>query len=391
MSTCFDRIMNARCRLMICEPFYGHIAMNMDWIPNEMSWKQLADRTMGVRVMNGGQVQCLYYPPFVESLSIEQLYGVIQHEIEHIVRCHCVRIGNRDAMIWNIAADMSVNGKQTNPRIGYKDAKGTLVLPLDGNIVWIPVDWDADMTTEQYYDLLMSQSHIDEVLGQLIDDHDIWSQSDSSVDEIRQSVKNLVADAVERSSGSVPHHLEASIAALNQPIIEWRQLLRLYLGRYVGRRRYTYSRRNRRQRIFGTKGISKHASSDMNIIVDVSGSITEAELRQFFTEIEAISHKCKIWLLLWDQQFRGYQQYRRGDWKSIGIKGRGGTDMIAPIEWLCDNNLIRSVQIMLTDGYCEYSDHKCFEFICVITTDDVNTRQPSWGRVVRMCTDSING
>ena len=355
----------------------------MNWIPSEMLWKQPADRTMGVRVMSGGEVECLYYPPFIESISTEQLYGVIQHEIEHIVRCHCIRIGDRDAKIWNIAADMSVNGKQISPRIGFKDAKGNLVLPLEGNIIWIPSDWDADMTTEQYYELLIEQSPED-ISGQLIDDHDIWSQSDSSADEIRQSIKNMVVDAVDKSSGSVPQHLEASIAALNQPTIEWRQLLRLYLGRYVGRRRYTYSRRNRRKRAFGTKGISKHATSDINIIVDVSGSITESELRQFFTEIESISHKCKIWLLLWDQQFRGYRQYRRGDWKSFSIIGSGGTDMIAPIEWLCKNDLVKSVQIMLTDGYCAFSDEKDFELISVITTNDVNTNKPSWGKIVYM-------
>lgn len=378
-----DRIMAARCRLMICEPFYGHMAINISWIAHEMPWKSVEDRTMGVRIVNGGDIQCLYYPPFVEKLSTEQLYGVIQHEIEHLLRCHCTRIDNRDHRLWNIAADMSVNGKRSSPRIGFKDNKGHLILPLDGDMIWIPEDWDSSHTTEYYYELLKEELETD-CQGKLIDDHDIWSQSESSADEIRQTIKNLVEDAVDKSQGLAPNHIQSIVSSLQEPKILWRQLLRLYLGKHAGNRRLTYSRRNRMRRLFGIKGVSKHATSDINVIVDVSWSITEQELEQFFAEIEAINHKCRIWLLLWDEQFRGYQQYRRGDWKRIKINGRGGTDMAAPIEWLCDNRLIKSTQILLTDGYCEYSSHKNFDFICVITTNDVNTKYPDWGKIIVM-------
>lgn len=375
-----ERIMKARCRLMICEPFYGHVSINMNWISHDMSWKAEQDRTMGVRIVNGGEVQCLFYPPFVEKLSIEELYGVIQHEIEHIVRCHCTRIGNRNAKKWNIAADMVVNGKRTDPRIGYMNSQGERILPNQGDMIWIPDQWDSDLSTEQYYEMIDDQIPDD----LLLDDHDVWQQSDVSEDEIRQVVKNLVDEAADRSQGRVPSHLESAIKNLNKPVVRWRELLRQYIGNFVGNKRFTYSRRNRKDRSFGVKGISKHATSEINIILDVSGSIKDDELQQFFTEIEAISYKSKIWLLQWDDRFRGYDTYRRGDWKKISVRGRGNTDMAAPIEWLCDNKLIKSVQIMLTDGYCEYSQQKNINYICVITTDDEYTQLPDWGHIVRM-------
>jgi len=54
-----DILMNARCRLIAKEPFYGHMAMKINWIKSDMHWKQESQRTMGVRVVDGGEIQCL--------------------------------------------------------------------------------------------------------------------------------------------------------------------------------------------------------------------------------------------------------------------------------------------------------------------------------------------
>jgi hypothetical protein len=396
-----DRLMKARCRLMTREPWYGHIAMNMVWIASEMPWMPESRRTMGVRIVNGGEIQCLYYPPFVDKLSIRELFAVIQHEIEHIVRCHCVRVGSRNPEAWNIAADMCVNGPKKSPRIGYQEpTTGELIVPLKGNIVWIPEDWPQDGTSEDYYDRLEKQQkknggscnncgrpkkgkgskggkggkgkkddqsgqgsgdscptcggdlggdyNYGGVQGKVIDDHSVWNQTDVSPDEARQ------------------------------------MMLRQYLGKHSGNQRRTYSRRNRRRQEFGTKGISRHAASDVTVIVDTSGSIGQQELKQFFAEIEAISHRSRVWLLQWDASFQGYARYRRGDWKKIEVKGRGGTDMAEPIEWLCQNGLVKDVQVMLTDGYCNYAEDKGFPYMCVITTPEGTTNGPDWGHTIRM-------
>lgn len=399
-----DRLMKARCRLMTCEPWYGHIAMNMTWIPSEMPWMPEPRRTMGVRIVNGGEIQCLYYPPFVDSLSIRELFAVIQHEIEHIVRCHCVRVGHRNPEAWNISCDMCVNGPRKKPRIGYKEpATGELIVPLKGNIVWIPEDWPQDDTSEAYYDRLEKQqkkmggicnnrSNISGdysyggVSGKVIDDHTTWNQTDVSPDEARQMIKDVVDQAAAKCQGHVPGHLLEAIAALNKPVVRWRELLRQYLGKHAGNQRRTHSRPNRRRQWFGSKGISRHAASDVTVIVDTSGSIGKHELQQFFAEIEAISHRSRVWLLQWDSAFQGYARYRRGDWKKLEVKGRGGTDMAAPINWLCDNGLVKDVQVMLTDGYTNWADEKRvgFPFITVITTPEGTTDGPPYGHCVRM-------
>lgn len=124
----------------------------------------------------------------------------------------------------------------------------------------------------------------------------------------------------------------------------------------------------------------------MNVIVDTSGSIGPRELEQFFSEIEAISSRCKTMVLQWDSAFQGYDRYRRGDWRRFSVKGRGGTDMAAPVQWLIDNKLVSDVQVMLTDGYCNYADPNKVKFpmITVITTPESSTKDPLYGHVVRM-------
>lgn len=453
-----EKLMKARCRLMTREPWYGHIAMSMIWIPSQMSWIPEYKRTMGVRIINGCEIQCLYYPPFVEKLNIRELFAVIQHEIEHIVRCHCVRIGHRNPEAWNIAADMTVNGPKKSPRIGYKMAgSNEVVVPLAGNIIWIPDSWPQDGTSEAYYDKLEKQQQAmgaccgncgrpmpgqsqgggkgknkgkgkdknsgqgsgqdqdpngqgqgqggssgeddgncpscgqggDEysyggVSGKAMDDHSIWNQSDVSADEARQVIKDVVDQATSKCQGNAPGHLSEAIKALAKPVVRWRELLRSYLGRHVGNRRLTFSRRNRRNRTFGIPGISHHAAATVNVIVDTSGSVGTRELEQFFAEIDAISSRATVQVLQWDHAFQGYAKYRRGDWKKWKVHGRGGTDMAAPVQWLVDNKAVADVQVMLTDGYCNWAPAKPFPMITVITTPEGTTSAPDWGHVVRM-------
>lgn len=439
-----DRLMKARCRLMMREPWYGHIAMSMVWIPSQMSWLPEFRRTMGVRIVNGGEIQCLYYPQFVESLDIRELFAIIQHEIEHIVRVHCIRVGDREPEAWNIAADMAVNGPRSKPRIGYPDpASNELIIPFKNNLVWIPEDWQKDGTSEHFYDMLKKnqkskvcpscgkptknhgasgksdkgkqpknsnnqsgsgdgeggdsscplcgQDNNGEysyggVTGRGLDDHSVWNQSDVSQDEARQIVKDLVDQATQKCQGHSPGHLAGAIEELGKPVVRWRELLRHYLGKHVGNHRTTHSRRNRRRDWFGMPGISHHAAANVNVIVDTSGSIGKRELEQFFAEIDAVSSRAKTMVLQWDAAFQGYDKYRRGDWRNFKIAGRGGTDMAAPVQWLIDNRMVADCQIMLTDGYCNYIDQRSVKFpmITVITTPEGTISSPPYGHVIRM-------
>jgi predicted metal-dependent peptidase len=386
--TAGEKLERARCRLLLVVPFYGHAAMQVRWRESKMPWLPEDRRTMGVRITQGGEVECLYYPPFVEGLSIDEVAAVVQHEIEHVVRLHCLRHQGFDPELFNIAADMCVNGTTTSPRIGIThDDAGRPVIPFRDEIVWIPPHWPAGHTAEQYYDRLLGErgrpaSH--RRYGMVLDDHAVWEQSTLDPEEARAAVRALVAEAASRSRGEIPGHLTEVVARLAGPAVSWVHLLRQYLGRHLGGRRRTLARASRRREEFGVPGVSRRAGAAINVILDTSGSITPGVLEQFFGEIDRISRRARVHVLQWDWAFQGYDLYRPGDWRSFRVKGRSGTDMAAPFAWLREHRRMADVQILLTDGYCNWPAPGPFPLITVVASGGPLRSGPGWGTVIHI-------
>jgi predicted metal-dependent peptidase len=421
-----ERLMKARCRLLTMEPWYGTMASMFRWKPNE------AVGTMGVRIVDGGYVDCYFNTKWCEGLTVEQLMGVIKHEIEHIVRLHCVRTGSREPELFNIAADMVINGKKNNPRI--KD--------LPGKHVTMPDDYQEDITTEDVYARLEQSKVIINcpqcgtnhgkgqgkqgqgqgsqqpsqgqgqgqgsksgqhghgncpgtktlgsgangktvtVEGDLIDDHDVWAGSSVSEDEARQVVRDMCNQAGIRA-GNAPGHLQGEISKLADPVIHWKYVLRQYIGRQVGGKRRTWSRINRRNPIFGTKGKSNHASVPLTVGVDTSGSVDDKRLEQFFTELETMSQRFKITLVQFDHGYQCHDRYHRGDWRRIKVKGRGGTSFIEYFKAIEEKGLVGSVNLVLSDGEAPWPEARKYPVLWVLMPHGRKEQvTPPWGDVL---------
>lgn len=360
-----DKLVKARCRLMTAAPFYAAMAIQMEWIKSERL------ETMGVRILSNGRVECLWNEKFVEEEDFFAVYAAIQHEIEHIIRLHCVRVDTRINELWNVAADFTINGTKKNPRIGTNESgqSSRPILPFEGNTAlqarhqaahpgakpieacFIPEKWDEKASAEEYYDKLLQEAKVKKLAapgstpgncpggageeedpngqgqgnspgsgskkegyqvtftdyGSMIGDHSIWDDSDVTPDEARVIVREMVKEAISQCAGKVPGHLQEAINKLQKPIVRWRQLLRNYIGQHIGNQRTTYSRQNRRRPAFGNPGISHHAAAHITCIIDTSGSVSSDMLEKYFTEIEAMSTRAKISVLQWDHDFQGYE------------------------------------------------------------------------------------
>lgn len=400
-----ERLMKARCRLLTMEPWYGTMASMFRWKPNP------AVGTMGVRIVDGGYVDCYFNPEWCEKLTVEQLMGVIKHEIEHIVRLHCVRTGTREPDLFNIAADMVINGKKNNPRI--KD--------LPGKWVSMPDDYQEDITTEDVYARLEqskviiscpscanekqqqggqgsgqgqhkcsgkktlgsgANGKVVNVEGDLIDDHDVWAGSSVSEDEARQVVRDMCNQAGIRA-GNAPGHLQGEIAKLADPVVHWKYVLRQYIGRQVGGKRRTWSRVNRRNPVFGTKGKSNHASIPLTVGVDTSGSVDDKRLEQFFTELETMSQRFKITLVQFDHGYQTHERYHRGDWRRIKVKGRGGTSFIEYFKAIEEKGLVGAVNLVLSDGEAPWPEPRKYPVLWVLMPHGrKESVTPPWGDVL---------
>ena len=119
----------------------------------------------------------------------------------------------------------------------------------------------------------------------------------------------------------------------------------------------------------------------MSVIVDTSGSMGSDELRLAFSEIEAISHKTKVNVLQWDVGFAAYNKYRRGDWKKIKCKGRGGTGNFSQaVKWLTDKRAMGNACVFITDGYMTDSDFPQEEVVPMLFIITSNQPGPKWAK-----------
>ena len=92
-----DRIAKARIKLVLDDPFFGVICMRWEVIEGQTN-------TMATDGNN------LYYAvDFVQSLSDDELVGIIVHEAMHVALLHMLRLGNRDFDTANRAMDYAIN------------------------------------------------------------------------------------------------------------------------------------------------------------------------------------------------------------------------------------------------------------------------------------------
>lgn len=420
------------CYLLLKKPWYGTFAAMMRWRPEESC------PTMGVSVNHDGTVLSAYNPKFIAKLTKNQLACCIQHEIDHVVRLHCIRRTSRIPTIWNYAADMVVNGDENHPNIVI-DSKchlheaikasmdveamrkaGFKIKDKDVNCVWYKGS-EPNMTTEQLYDELKKKAPKIKVLicngpppddlGEdgsggsgssdqeqddkdedgtggkeqtvvvWIDDHGMWQRSTANEDQARQLVKRLT-DQATQAAGNTPGHLEDEIKKLSEVRVDWRRKLNEFLGKTCGGRRQCFSRPNRRTDQFGVAGFTSRAMARLTLYVDTSGSIGQEEFAEFFAHIEKITWRTKATMVEFDHGIQHISKYRKGDWRNLKVHGRGGTSFVECFKGAEEKGLIGDVNIVFTDGYADWPEEKPYHVLWVIAhTSDV---KPPWGEVIRM-------
>lgn len=92
------RLIKARAQLVLHQPFFGVLALNLKIVENNKIETMATDG------------RCLYYSrPFLDEIDADELIFGWAHEVDHCALKHHLRRNGRDKELWNIACDHVIN------------------------------------------------------------------------------------------------------------------------------------------------------------------------------------------------------------------------------------------------------------------------------------------
>lgn len=342
-----DKIVLARIGLLLKEPFFGNMATRMKLIEDNDLCKTAAT-----------DFRNFYYNrEFIEKLSAREVEFVVAHEVMHCVFDHLLRKEFRDHQIWNIAADYCVNGFLVREGIGkmpthikcFYDAK------YDG--------WNA----ERVYDEIHSKYDEDELnaLGEMLDEHltgDGDGQPQYSKEElskIRDEIKEaMIQSAQAAGAGKVPAEINRMIKEWTESKIDWRALLQQQIQSVI-KNDYSWTRPSRKGWHTGAilPGTKFDETIDICVAIDMSGSISTNQAKDFLGEIKGIMEEYKEFSIkLWTFDTNVYNpedfnEYNVDEFTEYKINGGGGTDFMVNWEFMKEEEFVPKKFIMFTDMY----------------------------------------
>jgi predicted metal-dependent peptidase len=348
---------------------------------------------------------------FVQTLTEDEVIGVLAHEVMHCVLGHIDRRGSRNQEIWNIAIDFATNlmlfdAGVNLPRTGlldrayrgmtaediYSRLKALSKAELDkrfGRIELNRESGDRSNTRNGFADIHLG---VDDVRGQ-------WARGDEYPTEYervrlrrswREELKSKIPGTL---SGSNAEEIER--AAHQQ--INWRD----YFSRFVtGLRRDDYrlfppNKKHIWRQVylpsFGSPG-----PDHLVIVIDTSGSMDPMILGKIIAEIDAARQLCECGLTILQcdmviKDVRTYEPWElwNEEFRTMRIRGRGGTSFEAPFKWVDELVLsghpVPDALIYMTDGFGVFPRSPP-GYPCLWIVPESGSEKFPFGEVVRVST-----
>jgi predicted metal-dependent peptidase len=168
----------------------------------------------------------------------------------------------------------------------------------------------------------------------------------------------VLAAAQAAGAGNLPGNVKRMIKDLTEPVMNWRELLQQQIESTI-KSDYTWTRPSRRSWHMDAilPGLKPGSQIDVVIGIDTSGSISDNDLKIFFSEIKGIMEtyeEYKITVMGWDTEVHNIGVFTSDNLESIETfepGGGGGTDPHCVWNYLRENDIEPKKLIMFTD-YC---------------------------------------
>jgi predicted metal-dependent peptidase len=348
-----ETLITARVGMLLKASFFGNLVTRLKLIN--------ADEWCSTAATDGRNFY--YNTRFIKMLKPREVEFLFGHEILHCIYDHFGRRGDRDPQLWNIAGDYCNNADLKKHKIGEF-------------ITSVPCLYDAKyegMSAEEVYDDLYENAekiNLDDLIKKLLDDHmdqssedDVNSGrpqiSDAERQQIRDEIKEAMISAAQTCDASnLPSGVKRIISELTEPKMNWRELLRMQLESTI-KSDYTWLRASRKGWHVDAvmPGMRTTDAVDIAVMLDMSGSISDRQSKDFLSEIQGIMEAFedyRIHVACFDTEVYNAKQYNSDNLEDINdydLAGGGGTDFDCIFRYLKDSELEPKKLVVFTDGY----------------------------------------
>lgn len=287
-----------------------------------------------------------FNPVFMAKHPVAEQLGILVHELLHAALRHVERRSGADPRLWNIAADIVVNGM-------IHQTKG-LALPKSGLR-----DRDLeDFPVEEVYQILLKRHGLPQKIVYIGSDllQPAGAQGEGLAEHWNSAISQaaVVARMGGNGQGRLPACIEVAITAVTDPPLDWRTLL----WRHLTKTPVDFTLFDRR---FLGEGLYLDAMDGetvrVAVCVDTSGSIGAKELGRFLNEIRGILSAypaTRVDLRACDTELHGPWELDSPDCPTPTLKGGGGTSFVPFFEALQKTTPAPDLAVYLTDGYGDF-------------------------------------
>jgi len=361
--------------------WYGHLVTQCE-IKRDLSMQSPA----GVRFMFN-KYELFINPLLFGLYSTEHQIAILKHEMLHIINLHIVRQRDRISKKWNHASDIAINQLIKNiPPDGLQPDSYKLEKNLNAERYYelIPHSFDetsggegdgesaqsetgnqdgdgagssgSDVVDNEQKLKDMIHSALRQIADGMIGDHSKWHESEGNEEAAKEITRQMTETATNKSRGLSPAEASDALALLRmKEQIDWKKELRRIVGNRKAFSRLTIKKNDRRfPERKDLRGKTKDHVADILVILDVSGSMSDAEIIYGMNEIRAIAEKsgAGIQIIQIDASPKLVEEF---DPKSRNFKrrGHGGTHLYPAIAFAKEHKIRFDCCIVITDGYCE--------------------------------------
>lgn len=371
-------IQKALKELLIVSPFYGIFLLSLR--------KEIVKGNHSVKTAavgpNGLNFTLYVNENFWKKLSDKEQLAVLSHEVFHLCFFHITehfQASNHTLM--NIAMDASINQYIQNLPADCVTVE-SLSKQCGKNLELKRGAW-------YYYNELLEYANKNpEFMNQFnnIDSHDMWLGDEMSEAErtlyenqIKSRLKET-AEQVVKQAGKVPGELSSILEAIKNkpPVFNWKRYFRRLIGNSITSE-IQLTRMRPSKRFPDARGIRMKRKPNIMVAVDTSGSISQDDLKDFFSEIHHIwKTGVNVTVVEIDTKIQKIFEYKGN--QSIEVSGNGGTDLTEAITYYKQHHDFSSC-IIFTDGYLStFKLPICQSLIWVITKGGNKVKYP--GQVI---------